>query len=121
MDYGACYCGLYVSGEILSGERQLTSIPERRPGPDDRKQPKKMQGDIPVQLFPYLFGDARYVAIFVPEKSPLKIVRFVRWEKRGLRGLCKVSMLSMGLNLYILSLNLEILNIFFIMNLITNN
>jgi ferredoxin-thioredoxin reductase catalytic subunit/rubredoxin len=45
-DYGACYCGLYVSGEILRGERQLTSIPERRPGPDDRKQPKKVQGDL---------------------------------------------------------------------------
>jgi ferredoxin-thioredoxin reductase catalytic subunit len=49
-DYGACYCGLYVSGEILSGERQLTSIPERRPGPDDRKEPKKVQGDLPATL-----------------------------------------------------------------------
>ena len=36
-EYGACYCGLYVSGDILSGEKKLTSIPERRPGPDERK------------------------------------------------------------------------------------
>jgi ferredoxin-thioredoxin reductase catalytic subunit/rubredoxin len=35
-DYGACYCGLYVSGKILSGEDKLTSIPERRPSPDER-------------------------------------------------------------------------------------
>ncbi|MDZ4170632.1 MAG: ferredoxin-thioredoxin reductase catalytic domain-containing protein [Methanobacteriaceae archaeon] len=29
-EYGACYCGLYISGEILSGEKELKSIPERR-------------------------------------------------------------------------------------------
>lgn len=35
-EFGACYCGLYISGEVLSGEKKLTSIPERRPGPDQR-------------------------------------------------------------------------------------
>lgn len=35
-EYDACYCGLYVSGDILSGEKQLTAIPERRPAPDER-------------------------------------------------------------------------------------
>jgi ferredoxin-thioredoxin reductase catalytic subunit len=29
-DFGACYCGLYVSQEIYDGKKQLTSIPERR-------------------------------------------------------------------------------------------
>lgn len=29
-DYGACYCALYVSKEVASGERKLTSIPDRR-------------------------------------------------------------------------------------------
>jgi len=29
-DFGACYCGLYVSREIYDGKKQLTSIPERR-------------------------------------------------------------------------------------------
>lgn len=37
-EYGACYCGLYVSGEILSGEKKLTSIPERRPPPEEREK-----------------------------------------------------------------------------------
>ena len=40
MDYGACYCGLYVSGEILSGEKKLQSIPERRPSPEEREKMK---------------------------------------------------------------------------------
>ncbi len=29
-DYGACYCALYVSSEVLEGKKQLKSIPERR-------------------------------------------------------------------------------------------
>jgi ferredoxin-thioredoxin reductase catalytic chain len=30
-DYGACYCGLYVSAAVASGSRALKPIPERRP------------------------------------------------------------------------------------------
>jgi ferredoxin-thioredoxin reductase catalytic chain len=30
-DWGACYCALYVSEDVLEGKRQLQSIPERRP------------------------------------------------------------------------------------------
>lgn len=29
-DYGSCYCGLYVSDDVLSGKVKLQSIPERR-------------------------------------------------------------------------------------------
>ncbi|HET6488633.1 MAG TPA: ferredoxin-thioredoxin reductase catalytic domain-containing protein [Syntrophales bacterium] len=35
-DYGACYCALYVSGEVLKGETTVASIPERRPTPEER-------------------------------------------------------------------------------------
>ncbi len=30
-DWGACYCALYVSEEVLEGKRPLQAIPERRP------------------------------------------------------------------------------------------
>ena len=29
-DYGACYCALYVTGEVIKGEKELKAIPERR-------------------------------------------------------------------------------------------
>lgn len=29
-EFGACYCALYVSEQVVKGERKLTSIPERR-------------------------------------------------------------------------------------------
>lgn len=30
-EYGSCYCALYVSQEILEGQKQVGPIPERRP------------------------------------------------------------------------------------------
>jgi ferredoxin-thioredoxin reductase catalytic subunit/rubredoxin len=39
-EYGACYCGLYVSEEVLKGTRKLTSIPERRPAEAERRKAK---------------------------------------------------------------------------------
>lgn len=30
-DWGACYCALYVSEEVLEGKRPLRPVPERRP------------------------------------------------------------------------------------------
>lgn len=32
-EFGACYCGLYVSGKVARGEQALTPIPERRGKP----------------------------------------------------------------------------------------
>jgi ferredoxin-thioredoxin reductase catalytic chain len=35
-DYGMCYCGLYVSEEVVSGQKSTGSIPDRRPPPGER-------------------------------------------------------------------------------------
>jgi ferredoxin-thioredoxin reductase catalytic subunit len=37
-EHGACYCALYVSQEVLNGERRAGSIPERRPPRGERSQ-----------------------------------------------------------------------------------
>ncbi len=38
VEWGACYCALYVSQAVLDGSQELKSIPERRPPPDKRKK-----------------------------------------------------------------------------------
>ncbi len=38
LDWGACYCALYVSEEVLEGEQDVGSIPERRPPEGERPQ-----------------------------------------------------------------------------------
>ena len=44
-EWGACYCALYVSDEVLRGERQVQPIPERRPpeGQRHQEQPSRVQ------------------------------------------------------------------------------
>jgi ferredoxin-thioredoxin reductase catalytic chain len=37
-DYGACYCGLYVSDEIKAGKKKAQPIPERRPSEEERNK-----------------------------------------------------------------------------------
>jgi len=38
LDWGACYCALYVSEEVLRGERKVQPILERRPPEGQRAQ-----------------------------------------------------------------------------------
>ena len=44
-DYGCCYCGLYVTEEIISGEKELQPIPERR---DLEKEEEVMNNEIKI-------------------------------------------------------------------------
>ncbi|HTZ52182.1 MAG TPA: ferredoxin-thioredoxin reductase catalytic domain-containing protein [Spirochaetia bacterium] len=37
-EYGACYCGLYVSQDVVDGRRKVARVPERRPAEDARMQ-----------------------------------------------------------------------------------
>ncbi len=36
-EFGACYCALYVSGEVIKGKKELGPVPERRPSAEARK------------------------------------------------------------------------------------
>lgn len=40
-EYDTCYCGLYVSGDILEGTKEVPAIPERRPTLKEREQSQK--------------------------------------------------------------------------------
>ncbi len=46
-DFGACYCALYVSKAVLKGEKELGSIPERRPPLEERQ---KLQAQKQAQM-----------------------------------------------------------------------
>ncbi len=42
-DYGTCYCGLYVSEDVINKKRHVEPIPERRPVKEIREQTKNQQ------------------------------------------------------------------------------
>ena len=39
-EYDACYCSLYASEAVTKGEKEVGSIPERRPPPEERAKEK---------------------------------------------------------------------------------
>lgn len=41
-DYGACYCALYVSDDVIKGEKRVEAIPERRP-PKEQRDAEKIE------------------------------------------------------------------------------
>lgn len=50
-DFGTCYCALYVSGEVVEGEKAVGSIPERRPPRSKReKTSKATAGTVPLAV-----------------------------------------------------------------------
>ncbi|MEN6369308.1 MAG: ferredoxin-thioredoxin reductase catalytic domain-containing protein [Thermotogota bacterium] len=53
LDWGSCYCGLYVSSNIRKGESALAPVPERRPPKVERANrsdatPVRVAGRLPV-------------------------------------------------------------------------
>ena len=40
LEYGTCFCGLYVSQEVVDGKKKIHSIPERRPSEEKRGELK---------------------------------------------------------------------------------
>ncbi|MCX6673160.1 MAG: ferredoxin:glutaredoxin reductase [Methanothrix sp.] len=40
-EFGACYCALYVSKAVLKSEKELSSIPERRPPQEESRRQKE--------------------------------------------------------------------------------
>jgi len=51
-EYGACYCALYVSDELVAGKKKAEQSPARRPSDEERKQQSGSQNAVPSGL-PY--------------------------------------------------------------------
>jgi ferredoxin-thioredoxin reductase catalytic subunit len=51
-EYGACYCGLYVTADYISGKKPRVPVPERRPvagrTAGETKMKKVKKGETPV-------------------------------------------------------------------------
>jgi ferredoxin-thioredoxin reductase catalytic subunit len=73
-EHGACYCALYVSQAVLRGEKELTSIPERRPSPDERVHAK---------------AGARSAVTCAQGMNLRRAARYARQNRTGLSGSCE--------------------------------
>ena len=50
-EFDTCYCGLYVSQEVVNGEKEISKIPEQRPPEEERKKHSgKVEEDVGQEL-----------------------------------------------------------------------
>jgi len=88
-DYGACYCGLYVSKDVVDGKKEIGSIPERRPeNCDERLQfkSKRMKASEKIGDFAYPVWRCRVCGYLCarddpPEICPVCKVKKERFER----------------------------------------
>ena len=80
-DFGTCYCALYVSPDVASGKRKLTTIPERRPAPDQRgAKPAQQAGGLPAKL-PYPVWRCKVCGYLAARENPPEICPVCKVKK----------------------------------------
>jgi rubrerythrin len=77
-DYHACYCGLYVSQAVVDGEKQVKSIPERRPV--DRTE-RKQETLLTMTALPYPVWRCRVCGYLCARNEPPETCPICRAKK----------------------------------------
>jgi len=79
-EYGACYCGLYVSQSIVDGERPLTKIPERR-RPAEQRQKLSTAGSLSMFKLTLPVWRCRVCGYLCARKDPPEVCPICRAKK----------------------------------------
>lgn len=69
-EFGACYCALYVSGDVLAGKVPVTSIPERRPPRSERKKAGKQAAKVTLPALSYPVWRCRVCGYLCARETP---------------------------------------------------
>ena len=73
VEYGACYCALYLSEEVLAGDRMLSPVPERRPSPQEREKAARVisaASSEPLSSLPYPVWRCRVCGYLCAREEP---------------------------------------------------
>jgi ferredoxin-thioredoxin reductase catalytic subunit/rubredoxin len=80
-EFGACYCALYVSDEIARGEKQATSIPERRKPGVREKQKTENAGDFTSKGLAYPVWRCKVCGYLAARNDPPAICPICKAKK----------------------------------------
>jgi len=80
-DYGACYCALYVSQEVLQGEKKLRPIPERRPPDEERKKPRPEHQAASISSLPLPVWRCKVCGYLCAREGPPEVCPICRAKK----------------------------------------
>ena len=79
-EFDACYCALYVSLAALKGEREIASIPERRP-PEERRKAKPAAASIVEGTLPYPIWRCKVCGYLCAREAPPEICPICKAKK----------------------------------------
>jgi ferredoxin-thioredoxin reductase catalytic subunit len=80
-DYGACYCALYVTGEVLKGEQKIQSIPERRPPEEERKKAHAERKTPALSSLPYPVWRCKVCGYLCAREGPPEVCPVCKAKK----------------------------------------
>jgi ferredoxin-thioredoxin reductase catalytic subunit len=80
-DYDACYCGLYVSGAALRGEKLIGSIPERRPPEEERKKIHTQPASADLKSLPLPVWRCKVCGYLCARDSPPEVCPICKAKK----------------------------------------
>ncbi|MFC1986932.1 ferredoxin-thioredoxin reductase catalytic domain-containing protein [Chloroflexota bacterium] len=80
-DYSTCYCGLYVSEAVVNGQKQVSSIPERRPPIEERKQPKPESAPVGLSPLPLPVWRCRVCGYLCARTDPPEVCPICKAKK----------------------------------------
>jgi ferredoxin-thioredoxin reductase catalytic subunit len=80
-EFGCCYCALYISEEIIKGNKKVTSIPERRPSPEQRKMKKDVNRADKISSLPLPIWRCRVCGYLCARENPPEICPICKAKK----------------------------------------
>lgn len=69
-EYGTCFCGLYVSDEVVAGKKSIAPIPERRPQGGPSAAPATSGADTPLSGLKYPLWRCRVCGYLCARDEP---------------------------------------------------
>ena len=79
-DYGTCYCGLYISQEVVDGKVKIGSIPERRPSGEKRSR-TDMKKMTPLDSLPLPVWRCRVCGYLCAREGPPEVCPVCKAKK----------------------------------------
>ncbi|HJX13704.1 MAG TPA: ferredoxin-thioredoxin reductase catalytic domain-containing protein [Dehalococcoidales bacterium] len=80
-EYGACYCALYVSGDVAGGKKKVGSIPERRPPREKRGRKKTARKGASLASLPLPVWRCRVCGYLCARDGPPEICPICKAKK----------------------------------------
>ena len=72
-DYSTCYCGLYVSQDVVKGKVKIGSIPERRPSEEERSRMSVKKEKISLDSLPLPVWRCRVCGYLCAREGPPEV------------------------------------------------